>query len=83
MASNQESSGQNRLPVLMNNLYNIRLTKDIKTPTAIYKAGECMKAIYWQSDGTARPWLHPGLILKPDEFRVIMSEDVFEKLLAQ
>lgn len=62
-------------------LYNIRLTMDIRTPGIIYKAGTCMKATYWQSDGTARPYMKPGLILQPDQFEFVFSDELFERLL--
>lgn len=57
-------------------MINIRLKEDVGP----YEAGECIKAVL-EDDGMARPWSGGGMVLYPEEFDIVISEDVFNKLL--
>lgn len=63
-------------------LLNIRLLTQVEQLGVSLRPGQCMKAYIFEN-GMARVYKYPKIQLYPEEYEVVLSESVFDKLLKQ
>lgn len=61
---------------------NIRLLKTIQSSGARHEKGACVKANI-SVGGHAMLVMQPYIIVAPEDYEVVISKDVFDRLLAQ